>query len=118
MTCSTTHRLSWDTAIIRRDRRQADLKVRLYDLAGLQGKTRSTCDDNKRPNDSNGPNGPNDPNDSNDELSRRAFPLIVEPAAGALETLVERAGDFSRYRTEAHPLRLSAADLLLGGTPA
>src|SRR5688572_14789092 len=43
---------------------------------------------------------------------------IVEPAAGALEPLVQRRGDFSRQRAEPRPLRLRIPDFLFSGAPA
>src|SRR6185503_18622903 len=49
---------------------------------------------------------------------RRAFPLIVETAARALEALVERPGDVGRHGAEPHPLGLGAANVLLGSPPA
>src|SRR5688572_2724548 len=43
---------------------------------------------------------------------------VVELAAGALEPLVQRRGDFSRQRAEPCPLRLRITDFLFSGAPA
>src|SRR5215475_8243693 len=49
----------------------------------------------------------------------RRFPSgVVKASKGALEPLVQRTGNLRRHRAEARPLRLRAADLLLGIAPA
>src|SRR5262245_2549828 len=61
---------------------------------------------------------------SNDERAERFERLrrftsgVVKASKGALEPLVQRTGDLRRHRAEARPLRLRAADLLLGIAPA
>src|SRR5215510_2498684 len=52
------------------------------------------------------------------ERLRRFTSGVVKASKGALEPLVQRTGDLRRHRAEARPLRLRAADLLLGIAPA
>ena len=55
---------------------------------------------------------------SNDPNALLLLSLIEESPTGALEPLVERAGNGGWYGSQTHPLRLRAPNFLLGGAPS